>query len=130
MQTMNRSDVQAWLDHYVGAWRANDPALIRALFTDDAVYRYRPYGGEDRARRGIDEIVEAWLEDADDPDAWEARYEPYAVEDDRAVAVGFSRYFATGDEPEQTYHNVFLLRFAPDGRCAEFTELWMLEEES
>ncbi|HEX2884390.1 MAG TPA: nuclear transport factor 2 family protein [Candidatus Limnocylindria bacterium] len=126
---MNRSDVQEWLDRYVEAWRANDPTLIRGLFTEDAVYRYRPYG-ETRASRGHAEIVQAWLDDADAPGSWEARYEPYAVEGDRAVAVGFSRYFATGQEPEQTYHNVFLLRFAPDGRCAEFTELWMLEEES
>lgn len=126
---MNRSDVQEWLDRYVEAWRANDPSLIRGLFAEDAVYRYRPYG-DARASRGHAEIVEAWLDDADEPGSWEARYEPYVVEDDRAVAVGFSRYFATGEQPEQTYHNVFLLRFAPDGRCAEFTELWMLEEES
>lgn len=129
MTAVTHSDVQAWLDRYVTAWRTNDEADIRALFTEDAVYRYRPYG-EERASRGHHEIVEAWLEEPDAPDSWHARYEPYAVEEDRAVAVGFSRYFATGDQPEQTYHNVFLLRFASDGRCAEFTELWMLEEES
>ena len=44
------------------------------------------------------------------------------------MATGWSRYLATGDEPERTFHNVFLMRFAPDGRCAEFTELYMLEE--
>ncbi len=29
-------------------------------------------------------------------------------------------------QPEQTYHNAYLLRFGPDGRCAEFTEFYML----
>ena len=46
---------------------------------------------------------------------------------DRAVAVGWSRYAATGDEPERTYHNAYLLRFDAEGRCAEFHEFYMLE---
>jgi len=29
----------------------------------------------------------------------------------------------------RTYHNSYLLRFAPDGRCAEFSEFYMLEGE-
>lgn len=126
---MTHDDVQSWLDRYVEAWRSNDPADIGALFTDDAVYRYRPYGGDAHATTGRDAIVEAWLEEGDAPDSWEARYEPFAVEADRAVATGYSHYLASADEAERTYHNVFLLRFAPDGRCAEFTELYMLEEK-
>lgn len=124
---MERRDVQAWLDRYVEAWRANDPELIKALFTDDAVYRYRPYDDPERSFTGNAAIVESWLDDTDAPDAWDAEYEPFAVEDDRAVAVGFSRYRATDTEPEKTYHNAYLLRFAPDGRCVEFSEFYMLE---
>jgi len=127
---MNRSDVQAWLDRYVEAWRANEPGPIEALFTEDVVYRWRPYESHPAAH-GIAAVVEAWLDDTrDDAETWEASYEPYAVDGDRTVAVGFSHYFATADQPERTYHNVFLMRFAPDGRCAEFTELYMLEEAS
>lgn len=128
---MNRSDVQAWLDRYVEAWRANERGLIEALFTDDAAYRFRPYGGDDHAATGIEAIIEAWLGDSrDEPDSWDARYEAWAVDGDRAAAVGTSHYLPTSDEPERTYHNVFLLRFGPDGRCAEFTEYYMLEEET
>jgi hypothetical protein len=126
---MNRSDVQAWLDRYVDAWRANEREPIERLFTRDVVYRFRPYESYPAAE-GIDAVVDAWLDETrDEPDAWEARYAVYAVEGDRATATGHSRYFATDDEPERTYHNVFLLRFADDGRCSEFTELYMLEEE-
>jgi hypothetical protein len=126
---MNRSDLQSWLDRYLEAWRANERAPIEALFTDDVVYRWRPYESHPAAH-GIDEVVDGWLGDAqDEPGTWEARYEAFAVDGDRAVATGFSRYFATDDEPEKTYHNVFLMRFAPDGRCSEFTELYMLQEE-
>jgi SnoaL-like domain len=125
---MTAADLQGWLDRYVTAWRSNEEGPIRELFTDDVVYRFRPYESHPAAH-GIDEVVQAWLVDTrDEPDAWEARYEPYAVDGDRAVAVGFSRYHASPDEPERTYHNAFLLRFASDGRCAEFTEFYMLEE--
>lgn len=127
---MNRSDVQAWLDRYVDAWRANERAPIEALFSEDVVYRFRPYESYPAAV-GIEAVVDAWLgETRDEPDTWEARYEPYAVDGDRAVAIGFSRYFATPDAPEKTYRNAFLLLFAADGRCAEFTEYYMLEEAS
>lgn len=121
---MDRSAVQQWLDDYVDAWRANEPGLIGELFAEGAVYRYNPYVGDD-AIRGRDAIVAAWLAEPDASDAWEARYEPYAVDGDRAVAIGSSRYFATDEQPERLYHNCFLLRFDADGRCAEFTEYFM-----
>lgn len=123
---MTHEDVQRWLTRYVAAWRANDADTIGELFSADAVYRYHPYG--DDAVRGREAIVQAWLEEGDPPDSWEAEYEPFAVDGDRAVATGWSRYATTADEPERTYHNVFLMRFDPDGRCAEFTELFMLEK--
>jgi hypothetical protein len=124
---MNRQDVQDWLDRYVHAWRANEPEPIRELFTEEATYSYRPWLSDDQTVRGRDAIVASWLEEPDDPGAWEAQYEPYAVEGDRAVAVGWSRYAASGDQPERTYHNAYLLRFAPDRRCAEFREFYMQE---
>jgi uncharacterized protein (TIGR02246 family) len=124
---MNRDDVQDWLDRYVAAWRANEPEQIRELFTEDATYSYRPWDSDDQTVRGRDAIAASWLEEPDDPGAWEAHYEPYAVDGDRAVAVGWSRYAAAGDEPERTYHNAYLLRFAPDGRCVEFREFYMQE---
>ena len=124
---MNRTDVQTWLDRYVEAWRANEAGPIEALFTDDAVYSYRPWDSDEHTLRGRDAIVASWLEEPDAPEAWDAHYEPFAVDGDSAVAVGWSRYAPTGDDPERTYHNAYLLRFAPDGRCAEFHEFYMLE---
>jgi GrpB-like predicted nucleotidyltransferase (UPF0157 family) len=124
---MDSTQVQGWLDDYVTAWRANEREPIAALFSEDVVYRYRPYGGDDQAVRGNQALVDSWLDEPDDPASWEASYQPYAVDGDRAVATGYSRYFATDDEPERTWHNCFLLRFDDDGRCAEFTEFYMEE---
>jgi hypothetical protein len=127
-QPMTHSDVQAWLERYIGAWRSNRPEEIAALFTADAAYHYQPYDGPGLTARGREAIVTAWLDEDDPPGSWEAHYEPYAVDGDRVVAVGWSRYAAKDEEPERMFHNVFLLRFAFDGRCAEFRELYMLEE--
>jgi hypothetical protein len=127
---MNRDDLQSWLDRYIEAWRTDDPDQVAALFTDDANYRYRPYGGDEHASIGRDAIVATWLEEGDPPGSWDARYEPWAIDGDRAVATGTSRYFASDKGPERTYHNAFLLRFAADGRCSEFTEYYMLEEST
>ena len=127
MTAMNRSDVQAWLDRYIEAWRSNDRDQIGALFSDDAVYRYNPYVDESRALKGRDAIVAGWLDEPDEAGSWEASYEAYAVDGDRAVATGTSRYAATDTDPEKTYHNVFLLEFAPDGRCSFFMEYFMLQ---
>ncbi len=124
---MERSQVQDWLDRYVAAWRANEREPIAALFSDDVVYRFAPYG-ETNVRRGLDAVVNEWLREPDAPDSWEAHYEPFAVEGDRAVASGWSDYVATATDAARRYHNVFLMRFAPDGRCSEFTEIYMREE--
>jgi uncharacterized protein (TIGR02246 family) len=124
---MTHDEVQAWLDRYVAAWRANDPASVAALFSDDAVYGYRPWDSSEHTVRGRDAIAASWLEEPDEPATWDASYRPYAVDGDRAVAVGWSRYAATAEEPERTYHNAYLLRFDSDGRCAEFHEFYMLE---
>ena len=44
------------------------------------------------------------------------------------MGVGWSRYTAIDDKPEQLYHNAYVMRFAPDGRCREFHEFYMLDE--
>ena len=125
---MTRDDVQRWLDRYIAAWRANDRGAIAELFSADAVYGYRPWDSEEHTIRGRDAIADSWLEEPDDPGSWDAAYEPYAIDGDRAVAIGWSRYAATAGEPERSYRNAYLLRFDSDGRCAEFHEFYMLEE--
>src|SRR5688500_20410029 len=115
---MTRDDVQAWLDRYVEAWRAKERRPIEALFTDDAVYSYRPWDSDEMTLTGRDAIVTGWLEEPDEPASWEAHYEPYAVEGGQAVAVGWSRCAAAADHPERTVHNACLLRVALDGRSS------------
>ena len=44
---------------------------------------------------------------------------------DIAVITGRTRYF----EPEASYRNLFVIRFADDDRCYDFTE-WYIEEDT
>ena len=118
---MERADVARWLGEYVEAWKSYDPDAIRALLAEDCEYSYRPHGDTIKGREAI---VKSWIED--DPDAtgtYDATYEAYAVEGDRAVAVGSTTY--TKDGATRVFDNAFLLRFDASGRCAEFTEFFM-----
>jgi hypothetical protein len=129
--TLTRDGVQAWLDRYSAAWISFDPAAIGGLFSADAAYRYHP---ADEPIVGREAIVDSWVSpdgDAstrDKPGAYDALYEPFAVDGDRAVAVavGWSRYWTDASRATErtTYDNCFLLEFDPDGRCRSFTEFF------
>ena len=72
-------------------------------------------------------VVRSWIEDdPDDPGTYDGAYEVYAVEGDRAVAVGTSTYARPDGSVRAVYDNCFLLRFDAEGRCSEFTE-WFME---
>ena len=115
-----------WLRNYVDAWRSYDAAAIGALFSEDVVYRFHPWDEGEKVVRGRDAIVSSWLEKPDARDSWTAEYRPWARDGNRVVAVGTTRYLTEGGEAvESEFHNVFLLEFDDDGRCAEFTELYM-----
>jgi hypothetical protein len=130
---MDRTALQTWLDRYVEAWKSYDPEQIGSLFGEGATYRYHPYDPAGEVVRGREAIVRDWIEPdgnastRDEPNTYDAHYEPYAIDGDRAVAVGTSSYWtdATRSKLERIYYNVFLLRFDDEGRCVDFTEYFV-----
>ena len=116
-----------WLDRYEQAWRTNDVDLIAALFTEDAVYRWHPWESPADGADGVEEIVQAWLEQPDDPDDWTLECVPLAVNGELGVARCVTRYRATARGPERVYHNIWLVNLTDDGRCSDFTEYYMKE---
>ena len=126
---MTHDQVQEWLDRYIAAWSASDQDAISGLFSDDAVYSYRPWDSEEHSVTGAEAISASWLENPDDPSTWEAEYSAYAVDGDKAVALGHTRYFATDAHAERLYHNAFVLRFDEDGRCSHFNEFFLLKKD-
>lgn len=119
--------VQRWLLAYAHAWETYDPAEISALFTDDAEYRWHPWDEDEEVARGREAIVGAWLSSRDTPGTYQGDYGPLMVRGDAAIAVGTSRYFrdCTRSALDREYHNLWVLRFAEDGRCSSFTEWYM-----
>jgi len=127
---ISHATVQAWLDAYSRAWETYDPSEIAALFSQDAEYRWHP---ADDPVVGRDEIVRAWVAPEGNESSRDAagtylgEYHPYAVDGNRAVAVGTSTYWT--DESRSTldriYYNNWLLEFDDDGKCSSFTEYWM-----
>ena len=120
---MTRDDVQRWLDRYVDAWRTYEVEAIGDLFAADATYRYHPY--DEEAVVGREAIVADWRDNQDEPGSWSAHYEPWAIEADRAVAIGQSRYTNPDGSLRTLFFNTWLLRFDDDGRCVEFVESYM-----
>jgi hypothetical protein len=123
---LSRDDFAAWLGRYIAAWRSRDPRAIGDLFSADCSYSYR--AGK-IVVVGREAIIEAWLAEPDDG-AWEAHYEPLAIEQEVHVSIGWTRYLRADATLAHEYSNIFVCRFDDIGQCSEFTEWWMLTAES
>jgi ketosteroid isomerase-like protein len=117
----DRAMVQRWLDAYVAAWRSYAPVEIKDLWTEDAIWMY-PFGIR---ARGRDAITAEWMAEKHlfARGGYDAVYEPIAIDGPIVVTHGRTRFYdvQTG-ETQAEFDNVWVLRFAPDGRCAEFHE--------
>ena len=120
---MTHNDVQVWLDRYVAAWMSYDREAIGELFAEDAEYRYHPW--DDEPVKGRAAIVENWLENRDEPGSWDAHYDVWTLDGDRASAIGESRYVNPDGSFRTLYYNNWLLRFDAHGRCIDFVEYYM-----
>ena len=84
-----------WLDRYEQAWRNKNAEQIADLFTPDAVYRWHPWEEPADGADGVEDIVDAWLLQPDDPDDWTLECEPLAVNGELGVARCVTSYHAT-----------------------------------
>jgi hypothetical protein len=104
----------AWVAEYERAWREGDVSAVPRLFGDDARYRTSPYS---EPKVGHVAIQEFWTDD--DGRTFTVAAEPVAVEGRNAVVRLEVRYL----EPvAQEYRDLWVLRFAADGRVEDFEE--------
>jgi ketosteroid isomerase-like protein len=115
--SVSRERVADWMGAYERAWRTAGTDQLTELFTDDATYSQGPYQPR---RDGLPEIARMWEETRDGPDdRFTMRWEPVAVDGDTAVVRVEVEY--TGPDQAE-YRDLWVLRFAPDGRCRAFEE--------
>jgi len=114
MSPMDRDRVMRWVAGYERAWRERDLRAISELFTEQAHYRRSPYEPDEI---GHEAIRTFWRED--DDVVFTMHASPVAVEGDAAVVRVEVDY---GDPVTKHYRDLWLLRFAPDGRVADFEE--------
>ena len=113
----DRAAVGRWLAGYEAAWRAPDTGDLADLFTGDATYLQSPY---EQPVTGLDAIGRMWEETREGPDeVFTLVTDILAVDGPMAVVRAEVRY---GDPPSQEYRDLWVIRFADDGRCTWFEE--------
>jgi ketosteroid isomerase-like protein len=119
---IDRAAVSAWIASYEAVWRSGRSEGLEALFTPGAAYGPTPSAPP---LRGLAEIRAWWEAQTSPAERWRMEAEVVAVDGDRAVARLDVRYTAPA---ERRYQDLWLMRFAPDGRCAEFEEWYWSPE--
>jgi ketosteroid isomerase-like protein len=114
---MDRTQVAGWIAAYEQAWRTPGTEALATIFTADASYLQGPYR---KPIIGLPAIAQMWESERDGPDeAFRMTSEVIVVEGDTAVARVEVRY---GDPVDQEYRDLWIMRFAEDGRCSSFEE--------
>jgi hypothetical protein len=120
---IDESTVRAWVADYERAWRTAGTDRLDRLFTTDATYQMSPF---QEPHRHLDAIRALWDIERSGPDEeFEMDFEIVAVDDPRAVVrldVGY------GPPHHERFKDLWVLEFAPDGRCRAFEE-WPFSPE-
>ena len=115
-----------WLEQYGRAWEARDPDAAAALFTDDAVYQWGPFG---RRLEGRDAIREAWDAATSTQRNIKFGYEVMAS----SAGGGIARWWVGADLPDSGVHarneGVFRMAFDEAGLCTSFEEWFNSDEQ-
>lgn len=119
MAKLTKESANKWLENYVKAWKTNNAQDIAKLFTEDAYYSTGPF---DEPWVGSEAILDGWIGLGDQPSDWSFDYELMAVDGELAVMHGTTIYKSAG-----TFSNIWLMRFADDGRVKDFRE-WFVRK--
>jgi hypothetical protein len=113
---MNKADAAAWIDAYVETWRTPGTDGLSRIFTEDATYRVSPWK---KPNKGLEEIASLWDHARVSADEkFSLDREITAVDGDVAVAKIEVNYL----HPFRRWRDLWIMRFAPDGRCSSFEE--------
>jgi ketosteroid isomerase-like protein len=115
-----------WLDAYGKAWEDRDAQAASDLFTEDAVYKWGPFG---RKLRGRVMIREAWAEALEDQENVEFGYEVLTA----TGRGGIVRWWCAADirsrQVREKAEGIFRLAFEDSGLCTSLEEWWNATDE-
>jgi hypothetical protein len=114
---MKRSAVEAWLASYELAWRTPGTVSLGELFTTDATYRQSPYA---ECLAGLAPIAAMWEAEREGPDEVFTMSSAIVTLDGNTAVVRVDVAYEKAFPPE--YRDLWVIRFADDGRCAAFEE--------
>jgi hypothetical protein len=115
--TRTRTQVADWVAAYERAWRAPGTGELGALFTADATYSQGPYREPVVA---LAAIAKMWAAERDGPgEVFTMTSEVVATDGDTGVVRVEVRY---GEPVHQEYRDLWVIRFADDGRARAFEE--------
>jgi len=114
---MDRQALENWVARYERAWRSPGTASLLELFTPDISYLPSPWADP---HEGLDAVERFWEAERDGPDEeFEMSSEVVAVDGPVAVVRVFVDYGAPG---HSRWRDLWVMRFADDGRCSSFEE--------
>lgn len=114
---MDKSQVAEWVAAYERAWRSAGTAALPSIFTPDASYQQGPY---EPVLTGLPAIETMWEAERDGPsEVFRMTSEVVALDGSVAIVRANVWY---GDPVHQEYRDLWLIRFAADGRCESFEE--------
>ena len=114
---MDRQQVAEWVAAYERAWRTPGTETLGSIFTESARYLQEPYA---EPVLGLADIAEMWEAERDGPaENFELTGKIVAVDGDTAVVRVEVSY---GPPINQEYRDLWIIRFAEDGRCEAFEE--------
>lgn len=114
---MDRTAVEEWVAHYERLWRTPGTEQLAELFTPDASYLPSPWAG---LVEGLPAIARYWEGERDGAgEEFTMSSTVVAVDGGTAVVRVFVEYGASRSGP---WRDLWVLRFAEDGRCSAFEE--------
>ena len=114
---MDRTAVEKWVADYERVWRTPGTGLLAELFEPAASYLPSPWA---QTLEGLDAIARFWEAERVSPDEeFTMSSEVLMVDADRAVVRVMVGYGAQARRP---WRDLWLLRFAENGRCSSFEE--------
>ena len=114
-RAIDRAMVNRWVAGYEDAWRSEGTDRLAALFTDDVTYRASPWR---EPIHGIVALGGFWEAERDGPDEVFMMSSAVVAVDSMTAVVRVEVDY----EHSRPWRDLWVLRFAEDGRVAAFEE--------